>query len=76
MTKYKLYKLHGVLYIIPTDKYENVDDVAESYFSDYCRGLISDNEYGMLLEEAIFDNGGKVFDVWCDKYYVVLEENE
>ena len=40
MTKYKLYGFSGVMYIVPLDKYEYIDDIAESYFTDYCAGVV------------------------------------
>ena len=36
MIKYKLYRFSGAMYIVPLDKYEYIDDIAESYFTDYC----------------------------------------
>ena len=38
--KYKLYTHNGVMYLVPLDKYEYIDDMAESYFMDYCAGLL------------------------------------
>ena len=38
MTKYKLYKFSSSMYVVPLDKYEHIDDIAESYFMDYCAG--------------------------------------
>lgn len=40
MTKYKLYTFSGVMYSVPLDKYEYIDDIAESYFEDYCAGVV------------------------------------
>ena len=74
MTKYKLYTFSGVMYVVPIDKYEYVDDVAESYFEDYCAGLITSHELDRLVEECIIDNGGKCFDIWCDDYYVIMNK--
>ena len=36
--KYKLYTFSGAVYVVPIEKYEYVDDIAESYFTDYCAG--------------------------------------
>ena len=72
--KYKLYKFNGVMYIIPLDKYEYIDDIAESYFTDYCAGLLTSQELDSFVEECIIDNGGKCFDIWCDDYYVIMNE--
>ena len=35
MTKYKLYKFSGAMYIVPSDEYDYVDEIVESYFTDY-----------------------------------------
>lgn len=40
MTKYKLYGFSGTTYVIPLDTYEYVDETAESYFEDYCAGVV------------------------------------
>lgn len=40
MIKYKLYTFSGVMYVVPIDKYEYIDDIAESYFEDYCAGVV------------------------------------
>ena len=72
MIKYKLYTFSGAMYIIPLDKYEYIDDIAESYFTDYCAGLLTTHELDSFVEEAILDNGGSYFDIWCDDYYVSL----
>ena len=40
MTKYKLYSFSGAMYIVPLDTYRYVDDIAESYFEDYCAGVV------------------------------------
>ena len=74
MTKYKLYGFSGVMYIVPLDKYEYIDDIAESYFTDYCAGLLTTHELDSFVEEAILDNGGNYFDIWCDDYYVVKDK--
>ena len=39
MTKYKLYKFSGAMYIVPLDEYDYVDEIVEGYFMDYCAGL-------------------------------------
>ena len=74
MTKYKLYTHSGAMYIVPLDKYEYVDDIAESYFKDYCAGLLTSHELDSFVEECIINNGGKCFDSWCDDYYVVMNK--
>ena len=74
MTKYKLYKFSGAMYIVPLDTYRYVDDIAESYFEDYCAGLLTSREYGSFVEECIIDNGGDYFDIWRDDYYVVMNK--
>ena len=74
MIKYKLYTHSGVMYVVPLDKYEYIDDIAESYFEDYCAGLFTSQELDRFVEEAILDNGGKVFDIWCDDYYVIMNK--
>ena len=76
MTKYKLYTFSGAMYVVPIDKYEYVDDIAESYFEDYCAGLLTSHELDRFVEEAILDNGGKCFDIWCDDYYVIMSKGE
>ena len=38
--KYKLYGFSGAMYIVPLDTYKYVDDIAESYFTDYCAGVV------------------------------------
>ena len=40
MTKYKLYKFSGAMYIAPLDEYDYVDEIVESYFTDYCAGVV------------------------------------
>ena len=75
MTKYKLYTFSGAMYVIPLDKYEYIDDIAESYFEDYCAGLLTTHELDSFVEEAILDNGGSCFDIWWDDipdYYVIM----
>ena len=74
MIKYKLYRFSGVMYVVPLDKYEYIDDIAESYFEDYCAGLFTTHELDRFVDECIIDNGGKVFDIWCDDYYVVMNK--
>ena len=39
--KYKLYEFNDYMYVVPLDKYEYIDDIAESYFEDYCVGLLT-----------------------------------
>ena len=60
MTKYKLYGFSSVMYIVPLDKYEYIDDIAESYFEDYCAGLLTLHELDSFVEECIIENGGKM----------------
>ncbi len=74
MIKYKLYTFSGAMYVVPLDKYEYVDDIAESYFEDYCAGLLTSHELDRFVEECIIDNGGKCFDIWCDDYYVIMNK--
>ena len=76
MTKYKLYTFSGVMYVVPLDKYEYIDDIAESYFEDYCAGLLTTHELDSFVEECIIDNGGKRFDIWCDDYYVIMNKGD
>lgn len=40
MIKYKLYTFSGAMYVVPLDKYEHIYDIAESYFTDYCAGVV------------------------------------
>ena len=40
MTKYKLYKFSGAMYIVPLDEYDYVDEIVEGYFMDYCAGVV------------------------------------
>ena len=74
MIKYKLYGFSGAMYVVPLDKYEHIDDIAESYFTDYCSGLLTTHELDRFVEECIIDNGGKCFDIWRDDYYVVMNK--
>ena len=74
MIKYKLYTFSGAMYVVPLDKYEYVDTTIESYFEDYCAGLLTTHEIDSFVEEAILDNGGKCFDIWCDDYYVIMNK--
>lgn len=76
MIKYKLYGFSGAMYIVPLDKYEHIDDIAESYFEDYCAGLLISHELDSFVEESIIDNGGKCFDIWCDDYYVIMNKGD
>ena len=48
--KYKLYTFSGVMYVVPLDKYEYIDDIAESYFKDYCAGLFTSQELDRFVE--------------------------
>ena len=73
MIKYKLYGFSGAMYVVPIDKYEYIDDIAESYFKDYCAGLLTSHELDSFVEECIIDNGG---DIWCDDYYVIMNKGE
>ena len=72
MIKYELYRFSGATYVVPLDKYEYIDDIAESYFEDYCAGLLTSRELDRPVEECIIDNDGDCFDIWCDDYYVVM----
>ena len=74
MIKYKLYGFSGVMYVVPLDKYEYVDTTIESYFEDYCAGLLTSHELDSFVEECIIDNGGECFDIWCDDYYVIMDK--
>ena len=74
MIKYKLYTHSGVTYVVPIDKYEYIDDIAESYFEDYCAGLLTTHELDSFVNEVVLDNGGKCFDIWCDDYYVIMNK--
>ena len=74
MIKYKLYTFSGAMYVVPIDKYEYIDDIVESYFEDYCAGLLTSHELDRFVEECIIDNGGKCFDIWCDDYYVIMNK--
>ena len=74
MTKYKLYKFSGAMYIVPLDEYDYVDEIVESYFMDYCAELLTSHQLDSFVEECIIDNGGKLFDIWCDDYYVVMNK--
>ena len=76
MIKYKLYTHSGVMYVVPLDKYEYIDDIAESYFEDYCAGLFTSRELDRFVEEAILDNGGKEFDILYDDYYVIMNNGD
>ena len=53
------------MYVVPLDTYKYVDDVAESYFEDYCAGLLTSHELDSFVEECIIDNGGRCFDICC-----------
>ena len=74
MIKYKLYGFSGAMYVVTLDKYEHIDDIAESYFTDYCVGLLTSHEYGSFVDECIIDNGGDYFDIWRDDYYAVMNK--
>ena len=80
MIKYKLYTFSGAMYVVPIDKYEYIDDIAESYFEDYCSGLLTQwillttHELDRFVDECIIDNGGSYFDIWCDDYYVIMNK--
>lgn len=73
MTKYKLYTFSGVMYVVPVDKYKYIDDIAESYFEDYCAGLFTSQELDRFVEECIIGNGGDYFYIWYD-YYVFMNK--
>ena len=75
MIKYKLYTFSGAMYIIPLDEYGYVDTTIESYFTDYCKGLHTLRGYCDLVEQIILDSGGNCFDIGCDDYYVVMNNN-
>ena len=53
MTKYKLYKFSGAMYIVPLDEYDYVDEIVEGYFMDYWAGLLTSREYGSFVEDGI-----------------------
>ena len=74
MIKYKLYTFSGAMYVVPIDKYEYVDTTIESYFEDCCAGLLTSHELDSFVEECIISNGGMVFDIWCDDYYVIMDK--
>ena len=74
MIKYKLYTFSGVMYVVPLDKYEYVDNTVGRCFEDYCAGLLTSHELDSFVEECIIDNGGKCFDIWCDDYYVIMND--
>ena len=74
--KYKLHTHNGVMYLVPLDKYEYIDDMAESYFMDYCAGLLTTQELNSLVEECIIDNGGEVFGTKNDKGFYVVKSEE
>ena len=76
MTKYKLYTFSGVMYVVPLDKYEYVDNTVGRCFEDYCAGLLTSHELDRLVEECIIGNGGDCFDIWCDDYYVIMNDGE
>lgn len=76
MIKYKLYKFNVAMYIVPLDEYYYIDEIAESYFMDYCAWLLTRHELDSFLEECIIENGGKCFDIWCDDYYVIMNKGE
>ena len=76
MTKYKLYTFSGVMYIVPLDKYKYIDDIAESYFEDYCAGLLTSQELDRFVEECIIDNGGEVFGAKNDNGFYVVKDKE
>ena len=63
------------MYIVPVDRYDYIDDIAESYFEDYCAGLLTSQELDRFVEEAILDNGGDYFYIWYD-YYVFMNKGE
>ena len=74
MTKYKLYKFSGAMYIVPSDEYDYVDEIVEGYFMDYCAGILTSHQLDSFVEECIIENGGKLFDIWCDDYYVIMNK--
>ena len=74
MTKYKLYTFSGVTYVVTIDKYEYIDDIAESYFTDYCAGLLTSHELDSFVKVCIIDNGGECFDILYDDYYVIMNK--
>ena len=74
MIKYKLYTFSGVMYVVPLNKYEYIDNMAGSYFEDYCVGLLTSHELDSFVEDCIIENGGKCFDIWCDDYYVIMNK--
>ena len=67
MTKYKLYKFSASIYVVPSDEYDYVAEIVESYFMDYCAGLLTSHQLDSFVEECIIENGGKCFDIWCDE---------
>ena len=75
MIKYKLYKFSFAMYVVPLEKYDYVDEIVESYFMDYCAGLLTSHELDIFVDECIIENGGKCFDIWCDDYYIVMNKD-
>ena len=74
--KSKLYAFSGATYVVPLDKYEYVDNTVGRYFEDYCAGLLTSHELDSFVEECIIDNGGRCFDIWCDDYYVIMNNGK
>ena len=76
MIKYKLYKFSDAMYVVPLDEYDYIDEIAESYFMDYCAGLLTRHELDSFVDEFIIEYGGKRFDSCCDDYYVIMNKGE
>ena len=38
--------------------------------------LLASHELDSFVEECIIDNGGKCFDIWCDDYYVIMNNGK
>ena len=41
---------------------------------DYCAGILTSHQLDSFVEECIIYNGGKLFDIWCDDYYVIMNK--
>ena len=49
MIKYKLYKFSDAMNVVPLDEYYYVDEIVESYFMDYCAGVVVPHSLYMSL---------------------------
>ena len=77
----RLMKLYRLMCKAEYDMVDNTSPFSwqskAKWFSDdieFIKSMVSDGKFNnsCFVEECIIDNGGKLFDIWCDDYYVIM----